>query len=81
MEALPVLAHSLRLLLPGIVIGATGLVLYVCSVVWAYRDARRRGKSGLDVALMVALLVWPLGLLLWIVFRPDGETAGTDRLD
>lgn len=80
MEALPVLAHSFRLLLPGIVIGATVLALYVWSIAWACRDARRRGKSGLDVALMVALLVWPLGLLLWVVFRPDGGTAGTDRL-
>jgi hypothetical protein len=44
--------------------------LYVGSVVWAYGDARARGKSGFLVALLVALLSWPGGLLAWLVFRP-----------
>ncbi|MBD1396480.1 hypothetical protein H9Q13_04830 [Pontibacter sp. JH31] len=47
------------------------LVFYIWSVVWAYQDARRRGKSGLLVALMVLLMVWPVGLLLWLALRPQ----------
>ena len=48
-----------------------GLVwLYVWSIIWAYGDAVARGKSGLLVALLVALLSWPGGWLAWLVFRP-----------
>ena len=52
---------------------AVFVVLWLWSVVWAYGDAKSRGKSGVLVALLVALLSWPLGLLAWIVFRPDGS--------
>ena len=47
------------------------IALFVISLVWVFRDAELRGKSGLLVALMVALLSWPIGLLVWIVFRPN----------
>ena len=47
------------------------LGLYVWSLVWSYRDAEERGKPGLLVALMVALLSWPISLLVWLVFRPE----------
>jgi hypothetical protein len=46
-------------------------VLYVWSIIWAYGDAEARGKPGCLVALLVMLLSWPIGLILWIVFRPD----------
>ena len=45
--------------------------LYVWSIVWAYGDAIARGKSGVLVALLVALLSWPGGWLAWLVFRPS----------
>jgi hypothetical protein len=48
-----------------------GFVLYVWSIVWAYRDAEKRGKEGILVALLVALLVWPVGLIVWVLIRPD----------
>jgi len=51
-------------------------VAWIASVVWAFRDARRRGKSGLLVALMVILLPWPAGLLAWLVFRPRTRLRG-----
>lgn len=61
-------------------IGPVGLLLilaiaglYVASIVWAYRDAEQRGKNGLLVALLAALVTWPLGLLVWVLIRPtDG---------
>ena len=52
------------------------IVLAILSVplitsIWAYGDAQRRGKSGCLVAILVLFLSWPLGLILWIVFRPE----------
>lgn len=55
-------------------VGLLGLVVYVGSIIWAYRDAERRGKPGWLVALLVALLSWPLSLLIWFVFRPGITT-------
>lgn len=53
-------------------IGLIGLLVvpYVWSVVWAYGDAKRRGKPGLLVALLV-LFLWPMGLLIWWLFHPS----------
>ena len=53
--------------------------LWVWSIVWAYRDAERRGKSGLLVALLVAFLSWPLGLLAWVIFRPEAPQGPARR--
>ena len=50
---------------------AISIALWVKSIVWAYGDAEKRGKSGVLVALWVALLSWPPGLLAWIAFRPS----------
>lgn len=43
--------------------------IYIASLVWVYRDANRRGKSGILVALLVALISWPIGLLVWLLIR------------
>lgn len=43
--------------------------IYIASLVWVYRDANRRGKSGVLVALLVALISWPIGLLVWLLVR------------
>lgn len=44
--------------------------LYIWSIIWSYKDAEARNKPGLMVALLVAFMMWPLGLIIWIVFRP-----------
>ncbi|PKV75114.1 hypothetical protein [Pontibacter ramchanderi] len=54
----------------GILTGIVLLVFVVWSVIWSYYDARRRGKSPWLVALMVLLMVWPVGLVLWLLLRP-----------
>jgi hypothetical protein len=46
------------------------LLLYIWSICWSYADAEARNKPGWAVALLVALLSWPIGLLIWFVFRP-----------
>ena len=54
------------------------MVIVVClpltSAIWAYNDAKSRGKSGLLVALFVLFIAWPLGLLGWLIFRPREMT-------
>ena len=45
------------------------LAIYIASLVWVYRDANRRGKPGIVVALLVALISWPIGLLVWFLIR------------
>lgn len=45
--------------------------LFLGSIVWAFGDAKTRGKSGCLVAILVAFLSWPLGLIAWLIFRPD----------
>ncbi|SIR39789.1 hypothetical protein [Pontibacter lucknowensis] len=55
----------------GILIGIVFLVFVVWSVVWSYSDARRRGKSPWLVALMVLFMVWPVGLIVWLLLRPQ----------
>lgn len=55
----------------GIIVGIVLLVFIFWSVIWSYQDARRRGKSPWLVALMVLLMVWPVGLILWLLLRPQ----------
>ena len=59
-----------------LLVGLAGIILYVWSIVWSYRDAERRGKPGWLVALLVALLSWPLSLIIWVLFRPGITTYG-----
>jgi Na+-driven multidrug efflux pump len=63
-SALPIVFVIIALL-----IGLVFFIIYVVSLVWVYRDAERRGKSGIVVALLVALISWPIGLLVWLLVR------------
>jgi serine/threonine protein kinase len=47
------------------------LAVWISTLVWVYRDAERCGKPGILVALLVGLLVWPVGLLVWLILRQD----------
>jgi hypothetical protein len=58
----------------GIVFGLLMLLfvgIWIWSIIWAYGDAESRGKSGCLVVLLILLLSWPIGLLAWIIFRPE----------
>ena len=46
------------------------LLLIVFTVKICIDDARRRGKSPLLVSLLV-LLSFPLGVIIWLLFRPE----------
>ena len=54
-----------------LVVAGLILALPIATTIWAYGDAERRGKSGCLVAILVFFLSWPLGLILWLVFRPE----------
>jgi hypothetical protein len=60
----------------GVLLGVVVLGLWAWSILWAYGDAERRGKSGCLVALLVLLLSWPVGLIAWLVFRPEERSDG-----
>lgn len=53
----------------AIIVGLVFFAIYIASLVWVYRDAQRRGKSGILVALLVAFISWPIGLIVWLVVR------------
>jgi hypothetical protein len=53
--------------IPLIILG----LIIVASLIWVYGDAEERGKPGCLVVLMVLLLTWPIGLVVWLVFRPQ----------
>jgi cytochrome oxidase complex assembly protein 1 len=53
------------------------LATYVWSLIWSYRDAKRRGKSALLVTLLVGLAS-PFGFLAWLIFRPSQPIAPPD---
>ncbi len=55
----------------------TLLALLAASLIWVYQDAEARNKPGILVVLLVLLFNWPIGLLLWLVFRPQYETRTT----
>lgn len=66
-------ALNILFAVPLMLFGLVMFALYIVSIFWAFGDAERRGKSGCLVALIVAFLSWPLGLLLWVVLRPEGR--------
>jgi len=56
------------------------LALVIANAVWAFRDGRRRGRSGILVAMLV-LWTFPLGIMLWLAFRPDIVEAPEPQTD
>lgn len=71
--AVPVRPYSWALSILMILLLLIGLYAY--SLIWVYRDAEKRGKSGVVVMLLVAFLFWPLGLLVWLAVRDNRKTS------
>lgn len=46
------------------------LIAFAIILGWCIRDAKRRGRSPLLVAIIV-LFFFPLGWIAWLLFRPD----------
>ena len=71
----PVGEFFLGLGIIGMILGLILLVIYIWSIIWSYKDAESRGKPGWLVAIIVAFLAWPLGLLVWLLVRPNNKTT------
>lgn len=56
------------------------LILYPVSLIWAYRDAERRGKEGLLLTILVAV-TFVIGLVVWFVVRPERQEEAEGRSD
>lgn len=54
----------------ALVLGLLVAVIFIASTVWVYKDAKKRGMNGTIVALLVALIGWPLSILVYLVLRP-----------
>ena len=59
---------TLETFLPGFLIACA--LLTIAHAIWAFIDARRRGRSGVLIALLV-LWSFPLGVLIWLYLRPE----------
>jgi hypothetical protein len=57
------------------------VVLYLWSGVWICRDADRRGKPGMLVAILALVIAWPISLLVWIALRPEPPRSGFNLQD
>ena len=59
----------------AIVLGCGLLCLLFLSLQMLAQDAKKRGKPGFLIALLV-LFTFPMGLLLWLLFRPEPGDPG-----
>ena len=55
-------------LITGICISALLMILYIVSLVWVYKDAKKRGKTGC-LWLLIVFFTWPFGLIAYFLLR------------
>jgi hypothetical protein len=58
---------------PAIVVEPTLIaivVLSIASLVWVWKDARKRNKSGFITLLFILLAGWPASFIWWFWLRP-----------
>ena len=51
------------------IIGLVVFIIWLYVLVWVYKDAKRRGKSG-GLWLLIVLIFGIIGLIVWLVIRP-----------
>lgn len=74
--------HSIEYVIEVLVFltfAAAFCVLVIIGIRAAMRDARRRGKSPVLVAV-ACVFFFPWGLVAWLIFRPD-PIASRNRFD
>ncbi len=54
------------------IIGGVVLLIWLAVLIWVYKDAKRRGKSGL-LWFLVVLFLNILGLIIWLIVRPKNR--------
>jgi len=53
-------------------------VLILLTCIWGFRDARRRGKSGLGL-IMLTIFTWPISIIWWLWLRPTLPPASAGQ--
>jgi len=61
-------------------IAAVTVAVFVASTAWAITDARRRGRTGGAIVLMIALF-GPFAALMWLVMRPKDALVERQAAD
>ncbi|UCE73931.1 MAG: hypothetical protein JSV56_13070 [Methanomassiliicoccales archaeon] len=51
------------------------LIIWILIAVWVYKDAEKRGKSGI-LWLLVVIILGLIGLIIWLVVRPPEQPPG-----
>ena len=61
-----------------LILTGVAAVLWVGSLIWVYRDAKKRGLNG-TISLLVTALVgftaWPLTVIGWVILRPKEQAV------
>jgi len=57
-----------------VLIFALYLSVWVWTAFWANTDARTRNSPAVFVGLVVGLVPWPFGLIIWLILRPPTAT-------
>jgi len=70
-----------RQYLLGVVVFAVLIFLVLVLGHWAWRDAVARGKNGALVALLVIVVSFPFGLIIWLALRPPLLPPPSDGSD
>ena len=62
------------------VISIIWLVIWILVGIWVYKDAEKRGKSGV-LWLILVIILGIIGIIIWLVIRPPigGEKTQPDR--
>lgn len=61
-----------------IILFGLAALLWIGSLIWVYRDAKKRGLSGVASLLVTALVgftAWPLTVIGWIILRPNDRVT------
>lgn len=46
-------------------------LVHIWIFAWGYNDAEKRGKSGCLVCLLLLFAPFPVGLIIWLLIRPQ----------
>jgi RNA polymerase subunit RPABC4/transcription elongation factor Spt4 len=63
--------------IPTTLFSLTWLILWICVIVWVYRDAERRGMNGILWGLLV-FIGNIIGLLIYLIVRSDNVSSQSD---
>jgi len=50
------------------------VALFIWSLVWVAKDAKRRGKNAFWAVVFALSAAWPISLLWWLWLRPSLQT-------